>query len=259
MELEPKMFVSKVMHKRLKPKINQFTYGVYYIASPLSQLNQLSDGWRFGVNQTALLSLYAKDHGNRADDNLEQWIRDILSKYNVSEADGEIILVCMPRVLGYVFNPISLWLCLDKQQQLRAVLCEVNNTFGETHSYLCVKPDHTIISSNDWLEATKLFHVSPFFERDGHYRFRFAYTDTSLGVWIDYCDDADNKQLLTSLVGSLTTYNRKNRQKAFWKHPLVTFKTISLIHWQALKLVLKGIKYVSRPVQDATRLSITKK
>ena len=260
MEIEPQIFFSKVMHKRLTPKVNQFTYGIYYIVSPLSKLNQLSDGWRFGVNQSGILSFYDKDHGDRSGEKLEIWIRTILSEHHINEANGEIILISMPRVFGYVFNPISLWLCLDKEKQIRAVLCEVNNTFGETHSYLCVKDDYSPITKNDWLEAEKLFHVSPFFEREGRYRFRFAYEGDSLGIWIDYYDPTkNNKQLLTSLVGTLKPYNRHNLRKAFWKYPLVTMKTISLIHWQALKIILKGIKYVSKPKQKKERLSITKK
>lgn len=260
MEIGPQIFFSKVMHKRLAPKVNQFTYGVYYIVSPLSKIDQLSDGWRFGVNQSAILSFHDKDHGDRSGRSLEIWIRNILDTHQINEADGEIILISMPRVFGYVFNPISLWLCLDKKQQIRAVLCEVNNTFGETHSYLCVKEDHSSITPNDWLRAEKLFHVSPFFEREGNYHFRFAYEGKNLGIWIDYYDAANSeKKLLTSLVGTLKPYNRTNLRTAFWRCPLVTMKTISLIHWQALKIVLKGIKYVSKPKQNKKRLSITKR
>ena len=167
------------------------------------------------------------------------------------------MLVTMPSVLGYVFNPVSFYLCLDQEKDIRAVIAEVHNTFGEQHTYLCAHSDHTSITSDDWLEAEKLFHVSPFLERNGSYKFRFSLQKDKLGIWIDYFDKEKNKQLITSLIGNLQALNRSSINKAFLSHPLLTLKAIILIHWQALKLVAKNIRYVIKPKQCEEKVSAT--
>ncbi|MBM3617304.1 MAG: DUF1365 domain-containing protein, partial [Alphaproteobacteria bacterium] len=140
--LNPAIITAKVMHKRLFPKVNQFTYGVYYLALPLSRLDNLP------LPPVAAFRL--KDHGARDGSDLKTWIDDILREKGI-EADGERVLIAMPRVLGYGFNPVSFWLCLDRQNHIRAMLYEVNNTFGETHSYLCSHADGRPIKSDDVL------------------------------------------------------------------------------------------------------------
>ena len=243
------------MHGRLFPKVNTFTYGIYYLAFPLSRMNRLADGWRFGVNRPGLLGFYERDYGPRDGGALEPWIRKILSDHNIHEADGDIVLIAMPRVFGYVFNPISFWLCLDKEGALRAVLCEVCNTFGENHSYLCVHADRRVIGITDVMETEKLFHVSPFLKREGSYRFRFDWRAGKFGAWVDYYDETGKKQLVTALTGDLVPYSRIGLRHAFWRYPLVTLKTISLIHWQAGRLFLKKMRYVPKPPQKDEKLS----
>jgi DUF1365 family protein len=242
------------MHKRLFPKANAFSYGIYYLAFPLSKIKQLP----LPEDHFGLLSFYNKDHGNRDGSDLEAWARGILHKYGMVEANGEIVLVCMPRVLGYVFNPVSFWICYDKDNKIRAALCEVHNTFGESHTYLCTHTDHSEIKSNDVLEGQKVFHVSPFLPCDGHYSFRFDISQERCGFWIDYFDIKGTKQLVTALTGNLKDMNEASLHKAFWSYPLVTFKAIALIHWQALKLVVKGIKYIPKPEQNKEKISATR-
>ena len=254
MEIKPSLLFAKVMHKRLSPKVNAFTYGMYYLAFPLSEINKLDDGWRFGLNRRALLSFYDRDHGTRDGNDLSLWVKSILTEYKIDKADGEIILVAMPRVLGFVFNPVSFWLCLDKTGKLRAVLSEVNNTFGERHCYLCVHDDQEIITENDVMQAKKLFHVSPFLNRTGHYKFRFNIKTEKFGIWINYFDD-DGKKLLTAMTGSILPYTAQNRRRAFWRYPLVTYRAVFLIHWQAIKLIIKGIRYIAKPVQLAGNIT----
>ncbi len=258
--LTPQILFGDVMHRRLFPKINAFNYRIYYLALPLSQIQTVRS---LKINKFAPLSFYTKDHGDKNADDLNQWPRDILKKYNVTKANGDIILICMPRIMGYVFNPISYWLCLDTQHNLRAVICEVNNTFGQSHSYLCVHEDESIITPQDQMTAQKNFHVSPFLKREGHYQFRFdwrAFADQDgkkprFGSWIDYYAASGEKQLVTSLIGRFDPLDKKNLKRAFWCYPLVTFKAITLIHWQALKLIAKGIKYVPKPPQKTERIS----
>jgi uncharacterized protein len=239
MELMPHIYTAKVVHKRLFPKINQFSYCVYYVALPLPAIKLPS----------RVLSFYNKDHGARDGSDVGDWARNLLKTYGLDALVEHITLITMPRVLGYVFNPVSFFMCLDEEKQLRAVICEVHNTFGEQHNYVCARADHGVLSPDEWLQADKLFHVSPFLPRNGHYRFRFALTDHQLGVWIDYYDAHSNKQLLTSLTGSFTPLNSSALRRVFWSHPLVTLKVIILIHWQALKLTAKGIRYIVKPLQ----------
>lgn len=233
----PQLYSAKVMHKRFFPKENAFSYRLYYLFLPLPAA-PLS-GY--------LTSFHAKDVGNRDGSDPTPWVRNILAKYNLNQKTQTIILVTMPRVLGYVFNPVSFYLCLDEANLLRAVLYEAHNTFGEQHSYLCANSDHRPIGPDQWLEAEKVFHVSPFLERCGHYKFRFDLKVDKLGVWIDYYDAQQKKQLITSLMGTLEPLTPKALRQAFRRHPLVALKAIILIHWQALRLMMKGIGYITKP------------
>lgn len=256
MEITPQIFTAKVMHKRLFPKVNAFVYKIYYTALPLNNLlkKPIIDG--LALNRFSPLSFYCRDHASREENvDLEQWARDILQDYGLNEIVDDIVLVSMPRVFGYVFNPVSFWLCFDKDRHLRAVINEVNNTFGQTHTYLCAHNDHRPLQPKDWMSAKKLFHVSPFLEREGHYKFRFDVQDHKLGVWIDFYDAQGRKKLLTSLVGQLTPMNKKSLRRVFWSHPLVTFKSIFLIHLQAVKLIFKGIRHLRKPDQIKPNIS----
>jgi uncharacterized protein len=258
----PQLLTATVMHKRLLPKQHAFHYGIYYVALPLSQLSTMA----LAYNRFAALSFYDKDHGPCDGGELALWARDILQQHNI-EADGEITLVCMPRVFAYVFNPVSFWFCQDKQGQIRAVLCEVNNTFGERHTYLCANKDGTAITAESVLSAQKLFHVSPFLKREGHYQFRFDIEDGQLDsaqlhnpqfkVQIDFYNEAGDKQLITSLVGSLQTLTKHSLRSAFLRYPLIPFKAVLMIHWHALKLFIKGVQYIAKPKQKHPNISIT--
>jgi DUF1365 family protein len=248
MEIAPQIFTAKVMHKRLFPKINGFTYRVYYLALPLPAPPLPSLVQRFP----------ADDLGYRDGRAPEIWAREVLAQYGFASTVRHILLITMPRVLGYVFNPVSFYLCFDEENHLRAVINEVHNTFGEQHSYLCAHADKRPITAEDWLEAEKVFHVSPFLERSGHYRFRFDVQHTALGIWIDYYDKEHNKQLITALTGQLSPLTRGALIGAFWAHPLITLKSIALIHWQAIRLMKKGVRYLRKPESLPQKLTVSK-
>jgi len=185
------------------------------------------------------------------------WARKILNKNNINNVK-EVILITLPRVLGYVFNPVSFYFCYDKNENLKAVICEVNNTFKETHIYLCKPEKGDSIEDNDWLESKKMFHVSPFFKREGYYQFRFSSKKENLGIWINYFDNDNTKLLSTSVVGQFVEASKSNLRKAFWNYPLITFKTIFLIHWQAVKIISKKIRYIPKPKQLKDNITQTK-
>lgn len=186
--MRPQLSHGTVLHARLRPLRNAFCYRVFFLRFALSELHRL-DNAVFPINRWNLFSFQYQDHGARDGSHPESWIRALLAQEGLNEADAEIWLQAFPRMLGYVFNPVSFWLCHDKGGAIRAVLCEVNNTFGEHHHYLLAHPDHRPILDSDIMTATKVFHVSPFCDIAGEYRFQFnveeASTHTVL-AWAGY-------------------------------------------------------------------------
>lgn len=255
MAINPQLFHAKVMHRRLFPKVNHFSYRIYYVLLPLAQLAKIR---ALAINRRGLISVKEVQYGARQRGaSLQTWARDVLKAYGLDVPVNDIALLTMPSILGYGFNPVSFYLCLDESGALRAVISEVHNTFGESHSYLAALADARPITAEDWLEARKLFHVSPFLAREGSYRFRFDYRGEKLGIWIDYLDESGHTQLITSLIGTLKPLSRAAMWRAFFAYPLVTLKTISLIHWKAFKLFSKGIRYIVKPEQKPQQISAT--
>lgn len=234
-----------VMHERRRPAAHRFVYPVFFLQAPLSALEALR-GPLFSLDRWNLFSLHRRDHGPRDGGDLEPWIRALLASEGVTAADGEIVLQAFPRVLGYVFNPVSFWLCHDREGGLRAVLAEVNNTFGERHNYLVAHPDGQPIRPGDTLEARKVFHVSPFFPVQGRYRFRFAGGSRFSAAFIDY-DDAEGPVLRTSISGRATPLETRGLLRAFFGYPAFTLGVVARIHWQALKLWWKGVPFFRKP------------
>jgi DUF1365 family protein len=221
---------------------------------PLSRLERIRSPL-FSVNRWNLFSFHYCDHGARDGSPPEPWIRQLLAREGVETADGEVVLQMFPRVLGYVFNPVSFWLCHDRDGGLRAIVCEVNNTFGEHHNYLLVRADGGLIRPDDVLETRKVFHVSPFCEVSGKYAFRFRSEKQACNVNIDY-DDSDGRLLLTAIWGRASAFNLGGLLKAFFFYPWMTVGVMARIHWQALKLWIGGVPYVPKPLppqQETTR------
>ncbi|AJQ95026.1 DUF1365 domain-containing protein [Gynuella sunshinyii] len=257
--MTPQLLEATVGHRRLFPTENQFEYRIYYLVLPVSKLAGQTNINGLAIDCFAPLSFYHRDHGRHQDrENLEDWANDILRAYELDRFITDITLITLPRVMGYTFNPVSFWICQDSNGQIRAVLNEVNNTFGESHTYLCAHEDNRPIKGSDWISAEKLFHVSPFLQRSGEYCFQFNISDHQLSIRINYRDADGKNQLLTSLAGNLMPMNRSNLHRMFWRYPLITAKAITLIHWQAIKLALKKIGFFSRPEQLPETLSSSK-
>ena len=236
----PQLFIGRVMHHRRRPAVNAFVYPVFYIQVPLRRLDETNCGI-FSVDRRNLLSLHRFDHGPRDGSPLLPWIEARLAEQGLV-ADGEILLQTFPRVLGYVFNPVSFWYCHNRAGELIAVLAEVNNTFGGHQNYLLANPGGAPLRDGQELTASKLFHVSPFNEVVGRYRFRFRQRGEQQLARIDY-DDAEGELLLTSISGKGQAWTAANLRNAFLRMPLLTLGVIARIHWQALKLWLKGVPF----------------
>jgi DUF1365 family protein len=242
----PRLYLGQVMHRRLRPSQNRFVYPVFFLSIPLSNVAALANRW-VGVNRPGLFSFRFADHGARDGTHPLEWVRALLAGAGLSVADGEVWLQTFPRVLGYVFNPVSFWFCHDREGSLRAIVCEVNNTFGERHCYLLAHPDARSIHAGEELSVRKVFHVSPFFPVSGGYRFRFSASEQRALARIDYHDDA-GALLHTSVSGEAVPYTPRAMLAAFFSHPWMTVGVVARIHWQALRLWLKRVPIFSKPV-----------
>ena len=250
----PKLLIGQVMHRRLRPAKNAFVYPVFYMQMPVADLSA-GKSPIFSVDRNNLLSFHQKDHGPRDGSPLLPWIQSLLRERGLPD-DGEIMLQCFPRVLGYVFNPVSFWFCRNSTGELIAVLAEVSNTFGGRHNYLLHNPDGTALRDGQVLTTSKQFHVSPFCEVEGGYRFRFYLDKPAMLARIDY-DDAEGELLLTAISGKARAWSTQTLLGAFLRMPLLTAGVMLRIHWQALKLWLKGVpffgKTVPQPLQESTK------
>ncbi|MGD2140725.1 MAG: DUF1365 domain-containing protein [Burkholderiales bacterium] len=252
--MKPALYFGGVMHARSRPRRNAFRYRVFFVRLPLSRLNEVRS-FLFSINRWNLFSFHFSDHGARDGSPPEPWVRALLLREGIDNVDGEVVLQTFPRVLGYVFNPVSFWLCHDRSGDLRAILCEVNNTFGEHHNYLLVHPDGRPIKPDDMLEARKVFHVSPFCEVTGKYAFRFRNRYPSCHININY-DDSQGRLLSTAIWGKASAFHVAGLLKAFFLYPWMTLGVMARIHLQALKLWIRGVPYVPKPVppqQETTR------
>jgi DUF1365 family protein len=236
----PELFVGHVMHRRLRPTVHAFTYPVFFVRLPLRHLNGAGNAV-FSVDRANLLSFHQRDHGPRDGTPLLPWIQRLLRERGLPD-DGEIVLQTFPRVLGYVFNPISLWFCHDSGGALVALLAEVNNTFGARHHYLLHDPDRAPLLDGQVLVADKALHVSPFCRVEGRYRFRLQLERPVQRVRIDYVD-SDSALLLTALSGRPREWSAPALLGAFLRMPLLTLGVMARIHWQAARLWLKGVPF----------------
>ena len=235
-----------VIHKRYKPKEHYFKYKVFSLLINLSELAELDKKVNFfSLNRFNLISFYEGDHGARDGSSLADWVKKNLKANNIITENIEIKLLCYPRILGYVFNPLSVFFIYDKEERLISILYEVKNTFGEQHTYVFrVENENKLIQNN----CSKKFHVSPFIEMDCNYFFRVLNPSEKLSVIIDQYDK-DGKILFASQDGVRSDLTSMNLINSYLKHPLMTFKIISAIHFEAFKLWVKGIKFVKKKLK----------
>lgn len=248
---KPWLFKGKVGHARLGDVTNAFAYDSLFIYFPIHRRRELASKL-FGYNRWRLFSYYDADHGDGGDP--EQWIRHILKSQQIDFADGDVYLHALPRILGFVFNPVSFWYCHDRAQQLRAVLCEVNNTFNERHCYLLTADDHGVITEKTTLRCEKIFHVSPFYPVNGHYEFQFAQHADFRRVQIDYWQKS-HLALKTHVSGHAMPLTDSNLLKLFGQLGWTTITVVTRIHWQALKLWRKGVSFHRKPTPPSLEIS----
>lgn len=238
------LYSTRVMHRRLVAPYYRFIYRVFYLLVDIDRLDALAARLRwFSYNRFNVLSLRDRDHGDGS--GLRAWAERVLATQGVTLDGGRIRLLAFPRVLGWAFNPISLWYCEHRDGTLRAVIAEVRNTFGERHSYVLAS------GGAPWpyeqaIEKDKVFHVSPFFDRVGRYRFTLSAPEARLRVAIH--ETREGLPILdATLAGERRTLSDAAILGQVLRMPWMAVKVVAGIHWEALKLWLRGAKFHRKP------------
>lgn len=231
MSLNSAIYVGHVVHQRHRPKKHHLRYRVFSLLIDLDELPALDQLRWFAHNGAALFSFRDSDHGDGLD--LRDWVTAQLAVEGLP-APGRIRLLCYPRILGYVFNPLTVWYCDDAQGHPLATIYEVHNTFGERHTYV-------LPATASEQAADKAFYVSPFIDMNCRYEFRLSPPDERLRVAINETQDG-LPLLYAAFTGERHDFSDATLLKLFVTHPLMTLKVTAGIHWEALRLILKGIR-----------------
>jgi len=244
------LYVGNVMHARLKPFTHRFQYRVMSILLDLDRLGEADrHSALFGVNRAALYSFHERDHGRRDGSSLRAFADDCARVHGIDLSGGTVLLLCYPRLLGYAFNPLSVYFCSNAAGHLVLIIHEVRNTFGKIHHYaLPVSADehHAPVVHQ---QQDKRFYVSPFIESEMRYQFRINPPGDTVKLRILEAD-ADGPLLAATFSGKRRPLTSRSLLRAFVALPLVSVKIIAAIYWQALRLWLKGAKLVPRAQSD---------
>lgn len=238
------LYATRVMHRRRIAPFYRFVYRVFYVLVDVDRIEALSARLRlFSVDRFNLLSLHTRDHGDGC--GLRAWAESLLRARGIELDGGRIRLLTFPRVLGFAFNPISLWYCEHRNGELRAVIAEVNNTFGEKHSYVLASGGAPL-SYGRPIEKEKVFHVSPFFDRVGRYRFTLSAPAARIRVAIH--ETREGEPILdATLAGERRALTDAAILGQVLRMPWMTIKVVAGIHWEALKLWLRGARFHRKP------------
>jgi DUF1365 family protein len=251
--LRSSLYVGTVMHRRIRPRTHHFRYRAFWLLVDLDELPFLSETlWLFSHNRPGVFSLYDTDHGDGNTTPLRLQIDRQLGEVGLDIGDGRVRLLCMPRTLGYVFNPLSVYFCHHADGTLAALVYQVHNTFGERHSY--VIPVTTGCGAVHQ-QCEKSFYVSPFMEMNLHYDFRIIVPDEQIAVGMRV---ATPEGLLfnAALAARRKELSDGTLIRLCLTFPLLTLKVIAAIHWEALRLWLKGIPYRPRPAALESTISV---
>jgi DUF1365 family protein len=240
------LYAGRVTHLRHMPFRHRFGYRIWMLAIDLDAIDEVAASSRiFAHNRFALVSLADRDHGFRDGRDLRSFAEDALARENLLEFASRIVFITMPRLLGYAFNPISFYYCYNAQGRLGAVLHQVKNTFGDQIGYLMPVADAKGLIRQ---AAPKRMHVSPFFDMQGGYRFGLTAPGDRLTVSIHY-GTQDQKRMTATMQLSARPFNDKSLLRLLAEMPAAPFKVIVAIHWQALRLWLRGAKFHAVPKQ----------
>jgi uncharacterized protein len=240
------LYPGKVMHARLRPVRHRFSYRVMCVLIDLDRLDEADRQSRlFAVNKAALFSFHEADHGERNGESLSGYARHLAAERGIELAAGRVLLLCYPRLLGFAFNPLSIYFCYRASGELALLIYEVRNTFGEQHSYALQVNRGEGQSDVIRQRQAKQFYVSPFVEMGMSYHFRVSRPGEQVKVSIIETDQ--NGPLLTAAFHGLRrSLTSRALLTAFLLIPFFTFKVVAAIHWEALRLWMKRVPFVPR-------------
>ena len=236
------IYLGDVFHSRLQPKKHKFNYKVFYLNINLKEIKKKSPLLLLSYNKFNLFSFHDKDHGAINCKKINTWIRNLIKKNKIKINIENIYLLCFPRVLGYVFNPLSVYSCLDKNNKIVLQIYEVHNTFNQRYFYL-VKDSFNKENHNNTYK--KEFHVSPFMSMKGKYKFKSYLNKKKIKLIVEYF--SKNENFIASFSGIEKKLNNYNLLIYFLKIPFMTVKIIVGIHYEAIILYFKGIKFLKCP------------
>ncbi|WP_280790757.1 DUF1365 domain-containing protein [Methylopila sp. M107] len=249
------LYVGKVMHARLKPKPHRFAYSVFSLLIDLDRLGEAGRMSRlFSVGRFNLLSFRESDHGS-GDGALSAQIRAALDRAGVDLDGGRVLLLCYPRLLGYVFNPLATYWCYGADDALKAVVYEVTNTFHERHAYVAPVRDGELGLAGLRQSRDKLMYVSPFLDMEMAYAFRLRPPGESVRLRI-LESDAEGPILSATFAGERQALTSASVLKLCAGFPLMTLKVMAAIHWEALRLWVKGIRLADHPPAPTAQTSV---
>lgn len=243
-----RIYTGQVYHRRTRPKVHQLRYSVFSFLLDLSEIDNLAESvWLFSRNRFNLFSFHDRDFGENAGESLADYLSRKLSEANIDTKPQRILLSCYPRVLGYVFNPLSLFYCLDAQGDCFAVVHEVHNTFGERHCYVlpavtATAPDESAESAWIHQHTEKALFVSPFAQMGMHYDFRLN-VPGERQVIVIRASDEQGVLITASYAARQQAFSTTVLLRCFLAYPLLGAKVIAGIHWEALKLWRKGVPW----------------
>jgi uncharacterized protein len=247
------LYVGQVWHTRLKPRRHALRYRCFWLLADVDELPALPARLAlFSHNSWNMFSLRDRDYGDGSGRDLRSYVEAQLAAAGLPQCGGAIRLLTMPRILGYAFNPLSVYFCHSPDGQLAAILYEVRNTFGERHSYLI--PVEADAQGQIVQHCAKAFYVSPFMAMDLNYEFRVVSPGEAISVAIR-ASDADGIVLTAALGAKRQELTDGALGWLLVSHPLLTMKVIAAIHVEALWLLLKGVGLRPRPAAPANSVS----
>ncbi|WP_144182897.1 DUF1365 domain-containing protein [Elioraea rosea] len=238
------LYRMRVMHARHQPFAHRFEYRIWTLLLDIDRIGELDARSRlFAADRRGIVSFRSRDHGARDGSPLRPWVEGALARAGLAECAARIRLLAMPRILGYVFNPISIYFCDREDGTPGAVLYEVKNTFGDQHAYIA-----PLAGAAPWRHAAeKVMHVSPFIDMQCRYGFTLSRPADRFAMAIDQCDGEGAALLTATMAGRGVPMTDRALAAALAALPFVTAKTIAAIHWEALRLWRKGARFHSRP------------
>lgn len=241
------LYTGAVMHHRMKPVEHRFSYRVFCLAVDLDRLEEAGRlSAIFSVNRRNLVSFFESDHGHGPSASLREHVDSLLTEAGIGERAIRVVLVCYPRIFGYVFNPLSVYHAYGRDGVLLAMIYEVRNTFGERHSYVCPVGPQDLTQAGLRQSCDKRFHVSPFIGMAMRYHFRMLPPGKALR-WRILETDQDGPLLAAAFSGEKLALTSAGLLRLGLRIPLLTAKIVGGIHWEALKLWLKGAAYIPKP------------